>query len=213
MTLLPLGLAGQPLLIVLALVLSALLVLVMGAVAWSFDLRRGRLPQATACEDLNERNVALAGQLAEKKMELQEINRQIQERDRIAAEVAVLTNQRDELRLELSGLDEGRRQVEEVKQKAAEAATEYVEARGKLEEARSALAEVEERRATIEREHERMMRELSAAQDDVGRLRAEVEASRTERAALDHELAPLREELPVYRSHCYSPRASLASRK
>ena len=185
---------GLPLLIVVALMLTALLIVVMGAVTWSFDLRRGRLPQATAWEDLNQRLVALAGQFAEKQAELQEINRQIEERDRIAAEVAVLSNQLDELRLELSGLDEARRQIDEVKHKAADAATEYAEASGKLEEARRSLAEVEERRATLAGEHERMMRENAAAQDDIGRLRAEAETLRTERAVQERELATLREE-------------------
>ncbi len=194
MTQLSAGLPGQSMLIVLALLLSALLIVVMGTVTWSFDLRRGRLPQATAWEDLNQRLVALAGQFAEKRAELQEITRRIQERDHIAAEVAVLTNQRDELRLELSGLDEGRRQVEEVKHKAAEAATEYAEASGKLEEARRALAEAEERRTTLASEHERVTREVSAARDEIARMHAEVEPLRTERAALEHQLATLREE-------------------
>ncbi len=188
------ALAGQPVLIVLALVLTALLILVMGAVTWSFDLRRSRLPQATAWEDLNQRLVTLAGQYAEKQAEMQEITRRIQERDHIAAEVAVLKNQLDELRLELSGLDEGRRQVEEVKHKAAEAATEYAEASGKLEEARRALAEAEERRATLAGEHERMTREASAAQEASARMRAELEPLRAERASLERELAPLRDE-------------------
>lgn len=188
------GVPGQSMLIVLALLLTALLIVVMGTVTWSFDLRRGRLPQATAWEDLNQRLVALAGQFAEKQAELQEITRRIQERDHIAAEVAVLTNQRDELRLELSGLDEGRRQVEEVKHKAAEAATEYAEVSGKLEEARRAVAEAEERRATLASEHERMTREVSAARDEIARMHAEVEPMRTERVALEHELATLREE-------------------
>ena len=194
MTQLPAALAGQPLLIVLALVLTTLLILVMGAVTWSFDLRRGRLPQATAWEDLNQRLVALAGQYAEKQAEMQEITRRIQERDHIAAEVAVLRNQLDELRLELSGLDEGRRQVEEVKHKAAEAATEYADASGKLEDARRALAEAEELRTTLASEHERMTRDVAAAQNETARLRAEMEPLRTERVALERELTQLRED-------------------
>jgi hypothetical protein len=185
---------GLPLLIVVALMLTALLIVVMGAVTWSFDLRRGRLPQATAWDDLNQRLVALAGQFAEKQAELQEINRRIEERDRIAAEVAVLSNQLDELRLELSGLDEARRQIDEVKHKAAEAATEYAEASGKLEEARRSLAEAEERRAALASDHERMMRESAAAQDDTARLRAEAETLRMARAVQERELAALREE-------------------
>lgn len=177
------ALAGQPLLIVLALLLTALLIVAMGAVTWSFDLRRGRLPQATAWEDLHQRLVALAGQYAEKQAELQDIKRQIQERDHIGAEVAVLREQLDALRLELSGLDEGRRQIEDVKRKAAEAATEYAEESGKLEELRRALAEAKERLARP-----------AAVQDEITRLQAELEALRAERVSLISELAALREE-------------------
>jgi uncharacterized coiled-coil DUF342 family protein len=194
MTQFPEAFAGHPLLIVLALMLTALLIVVMGAVTWSFDLRLGRLPQATAWEDLNQRLVALGGEFAQKKAELQEVVRQIQERDHVSAEVAVLKNQLDDLRLELSGLDEGRKQVEEVKRKAAEVATEYAETSGKLDERRRELAEAEERRSQLVGEHDRMTREVAAAQDQITRLRAEADPLRTELATLAREVAQLREE-------------------
>ena len=85
-----------------------------GALAFSFDLRRSRLPLATQLEDLTERLVTKAGQLATAKEEYEEIKRRIQERDHIGAEVAALKDQLDALRLEIVGLDEGRRQVEEL---------------------------------------------------------------------------------------------------
>ena len=177
------ALAGQPLLIVLALLLTALFIVVTSTVAWSFDLRSAKMPEATKWEDLNQRLVTLAGQYADRQAALQEVNRQIQERDHIGAEVAVLRNQLDDLRLELSGLDEGRRQVEEVKRKAAEAATEYAEASGKLEDLRRELAEAEKQRAP-----------LTATQDEIARVQADLESLRAERAALERDLPALREE-------------------
>ncbi len=177
------SMVGQPLLIVLALLLTALFIVVTSAVAWSFDLRRTNMPEATRWEDLSQKLVALAGQYADRQAALQEINRQIQERDHIGAEVAVLRNQLDDLRLELSGLEEGRRQVEEVKRQAAEAATAYAEASGKLEDLRRELAGAEKQRAA-----------LTATQDKIDRLQTELESLRTERAALDRDLAALRAE-------------------
>ena len=173
----------QPLLIVLALFLTALLIIAMGAVAWSFDLRRARLPLATQWDDLDQKVDALRGEYASKKGELEEINRRIQERDHIGAEVAVLREQLDALRLELSGLDEGQRQIEEIKRKAAEAAAEYADIAGKRDEASRELAEAKERRA-----------QLNAVGDDMTRLQAELEALRVERATLVSELATMREE-------------------
>lgn len=184
MTQISAALAGQPLLIVLALLLTALLIVAMGAVTWSFDLRRSRLPQATAWEDLSQRLTGLVGQVTEKQAELQEIKRQLQERDQIAAEVTVLRKMLDDLNLEWSSKEESRRQIEEIKHKAAEAATEYAEISGKLEDTRRELSEAEDQ-----------LTRLTAMRDEVPRLQIEIEAQRAERATLQGEINTLREEL------------------
>jgi predicted nucleic acid-binding Zn-ribbon protein len=189
------GLSGQSTLIVLAILMTALLIVAMGAVTWSFDLRRSRLPQATAWEDLNQRLVALAGQFSEKQAELQEIKRQIQERDQVSAEIAVLTQTRDDLHAQLSGLDEGRRQIEEVQRKAAEAATEYANASTRLEELQRELAAAEERLAPKAGELERVTAQVADAQDELEQVRAKAEPMRIEQAGLERQLTALRVQI------------------
>ena len=186
--------ANQPFWMVLSIVLMLLLVFVMGLVTWNYDLRRSRLPQATAYEDLGQKLVSLEANLAEKGAELQEIRRQIQDRDRIAAEVAALADQRDSLRLEIDSLGEGARQVEEMKGKAAEVAAAYALESGRLEQARTEIEAAERLKTKLEDDIAELRRKTEALPQKQEELKGEIDRLQQEKLALDDALATLRPE-------------------
>lgn len=188
------ALVAQPWWMVLSMVLMSLLVVVMGAVTWSFDLRRSRLPQATRWENLGQKLVSLDGQVIDKQAELQEIMRRIQDRDRIAAEVAALTDQLASLRLEIASLAEAERQVEEMKGKAADAAAAYALEKGRLEEARERLAEAERTHAELGQQLYARRRELERLPGTQEELKREIERLQGEKSTLEDGLATLRGE-------------------
>ena len=194
MTGLSAAVANQPLLMVLSIVLMSVLVLLMGVVTWNFDLRRSRLPQATAWEDLTQRLVSLGGQIADKNAELQEIMQRIHERDRVAAEVAALTDQRDTLRMEIDSLAEGARQVEELKVKAAEAAEAYARENGRLEQVQTELVELARHKTELEQQIERLRRDAENLPEARDELKEEIAQLQRERSTLEYELSTLRAE-------------------
>ena len=194
MTGLSAAVANQPLLMVLSIVLMSLLILLMGVVTWNFDLRRSRLPQATAWEDLSQRLVSLGGQIADKNAELQEIMQRIHERDRVAAEVAALTDQRDTLRMEIDSLAEGARQVEEMKVKAAEAAEAYARENGRLEQVQTELVELARHKTELEQQIERLRRDAENLPEARDELKEEITQLQRERSTLEDELSTLRAE-------------------
>jgi len=194
MTGLSAAVANQPLLMVLSIVLMSLLILLMGVVTWNFDLRRSRLPQATAWEDLSQRLVSLGGQIADKNAELQEIMQRIHERDRVAAEVAALKDLLDTLRMEIESLAEGARQVEEMKVKAAEAAEAYSRETGRLEQVQAELAELERHKIELEQQIERLRRDAESLPKAREELKDEIAQLQQEKSKLEDELLTLRAE-------------------
>ena len=186
--------ANQPLLMVMSIVLMSVLVLLMGVVTWNFDLRRSRLPQATAWEDLSQRLVSLGGQIADKNTELQEIMQRIHERDRVAAEVAALSDQRDTLRMEIDSLGEGARQVEEMKAKAAEAAEAYARESGHLDQMQTELVELERHKTELEQHIERLRRDAESLPEARDELKDEIAQLQREESTLEDELLTLRAE-------------------
>jgi predicted nuclease with TOPRIM domain len=99
------------------LLLALLIIAMLGTTLW-FDVRHARLPQATRLEDLTQRNTLLLGQISEKQAELADIQRRIQDRDRVAAEVASLTQQREALNLEMAAMADTEHQIDELKRMA-----------------------------------------------------------------------------------------------
>jgi biopolymer transport protein ExbD len=189
----------------LSILLTLLLVLVMGAVTWSFDLRRARLPAAVRWEDLNERNASIEVRIQERGDVLNDINQKIQDRDRIAAEVAALVERLNNLRVEIDSLTEAERQVELMKHKAAETAEQYAlehekldaaqkelgSAEGNIAEARQRLLDIEKQIGEREREVEQLGRALPTNFEE---MKAALKHLEDEKSALDNEIANLKGE-------------------
>jgi uncharacterized protein YoxC len=189
-------------------VLLLLLIITMGGLAWSYDTRSARLPQATQWSDLKERNAALLNLLAEKQDELKEIQRRIEDRDRIAAEVASLSEHLAALRAERDGLRDAELQIDDMKRKAADAAMQLAEQTGKLAGIRDDLGALEARKQTLEAECADAEARLARlpVQGDV--LTARIADLQDECGRLEEERATLRAE----RAHLLSTQETMASR-
>jgi hypothetical protein len=116
------------------------LALVMSGIAIMFQIRRDRLPDATRYEHIRELRAQEEGLLAERRTELSIVEQKIQQRDRLIAEVASLEERLGAIKAELATLQDARREIEEVKSQAAEAAGELATVSQQLhEKTRSAL--------------------------------------------------------------------------
>ena len=157
----------------------------MSAVAVTFQIRRDRLPDATAYEDIRERRVREELRLREKQAELSVVEQKIQERDRLIAEVGALQERVAAINLELESLGPAQNEIEETKRKAAKAAEELALQRQELESVTSDLSNKREE-----------LRELDSrlSPDRIAQLEERLTALRNERAALDAELPNLRAE-------------------
>lgn len=158
---------------------------VMGFITANFQLRRSRLQDATAYEDIRERRIAEQTRLDELRAEIRILEQQIKDKDRLSAEVASLQERLDALRLEHANLDAARADIEEVKRQAADAA--------------SHLASLKQDGKAVEdamREKQRQLEEIERLLDPqrVAALEEAVAALKSERAALELELPKLRGE-------------------
>src|SRR4051794_20155946 len=112
----------------------------------------------------------------------------IHERDRVAAEVAALTDQRDTLRMEIDSLAEGARQVEEMKVKAAEAAEAYARENGRLERVQTELVELARHKTELEQQIERLRRDAENLPEARDELKEEITQLQRERSTLEGEI-------------------------
>lgn len=176
-----------PLLTIVGTVLIVGLILAMVGVTWWFEVRHARLPQATRFEDLTQRNTSLTGQIGEKQAELADIQRRIQDRDRVAAEVAALMQQRDDLNLERAAMADTEQQINELKLRTADIALQHAEAQQEL---KATLAEKEAADAALEAA-QAQFGALPKDQDDLRRI---IERLQDDRHQLENEVAELRNE-------------------
>lgn len=176
-----------PLLTIGGTLLLAVLIMAMVGVTWWFDVRHARLPQATRLEDLTQRNTSLMGQISEKQAELSDIQRRIQDRDRVAAEVAALIQQREALQLEMAAMADTELQINELKRRTADTALEYTETKQKLD---ATLAEKETAEAALKAAQQ----QLAALPKDQDDLRRSIERLQDERHQLENAMAELRNE-------------------
>ena len=176
-----------PLLTIGGTLLLAVLIMAMVGVTWWFDVRHARLPQATRLEDLTQRNTSLMGQISEKQAELSDIQRRIQDRDRVAAEVAALIQQREALQLEMAAMADTELQIDELKRRTADTALEYAETKQQLD---ATLAEKE----TAETALKAAQQQLAALPKDQDDLRRSIERLQDERHQLENAMAELRNE-------------------
>ena len=164
------------------------LALAAGMTWAGYQNRLERLPAATRYADIAERLVMAQEALHRAEEAKRALDRQIHDRDRLAAEVAQLQARLDETRLELDNLAAARAEIDRVKQEAAEAAT----AKAKISEEVTALrAEADRLRAELDPERiEELARRKADAAAELGRVQAELERLRPE---LDGALRQLAE--------------------
>lgn len=154
------------------------LTLAFAAASLSYKAREARLPAATRFVDVEHRLRTTEEELGRRQGALREVEQQISERDRFAAEVEVLRRMLAELKAELANLDAAREEIEQVKAEAAAAAGER--------------AELGREVAMLGEERERLRAELDP--DRIERLRCERAELEAEVARVRGELGPLRAE-------------------
>lgn len=150
----------------------------MGGIAFSFQIRRSRLPDATRYEHIRELRAQEEALLETRRAELSVVEQKIQERDRLVGEVGALQERRDALNAELALLEPARQDIEEVKADAARAVEALAEVNQELDEKQVELAQV---KANLDPAH-------------LDKLRAEKESLTAERAELMEALPELRAE-------------------
>lgn len=225
----------------LAATLGLVVLTLAAGLTWAgFLARADRLPAATRYADIRERVALAQAELRRAEDAKRDLDRQIQDRDRLAAEVAHMQTRVDELRLELENLAPAREEIDLVKRQAAEAAREKEEMQGevralreeaeRLQEAAERLraeldpariAELEQRKAAAEMELARIQTELARARPELETaLRRLSEANEAEaRVAilklrgeeLRKETEELRDERTELERRCDSMNAELAS--
>lgn len=184
------NLANQPFWMMFSVVLILLLILTIGLVTASFDLRRARLPEATRWDDLNHRVGALALEIQDKTAAIRAMDQKITDRDRIAAEVAALSDQLEALRIAIAGLEEGERQVEALKHRAAEAVEAYAVENAKVVSAQEELRSIEAEVVNRQQRASELQHRLEAIQDELDKLRSE----------LPGDIEDLRKEVDAYQA-------------
>ena len=194
---------GQTLWAVAVIVLAVAVGVLVIAVIWSFERRRARQPDATRYEDLKERAAAIEVRIREREDLLREIDQRIHDRDRIAAEVAALTERLENLRVEFAALNGAEQQIEAMKQRAAEAAAAFAVETAKLDEVKLTLDEKASHLAEVMDRLDRLKKDADALEtrnktltetlpDEIERLRAELAALAGKRDALDQEISQIK---------------------
>lgn len=194
---------GQTFWVITVIVLAVALGLLTMGVIWTFERRRALLPDATRYENLTDRVAALEVRRLELDDLLRALDQKIHDRDRIGAEVAALTERLESLRAELAALDGAERQIEEMKQKAANAVATFAVESGKLEEAKQVLKETLDRSAEALGRLERFKKDADDLEADI-RMRCEtlpveIEQLQAELAELQKEKAAVSQEIAQHK--------------
>jgi predicted nucleic acid-binding Zn-ribbon protein len=184
------------------------LAILVGAAAFQLKYRESKLPLATAWVDLDERVQRLRSERSDLEDKIEDLNRRIADRDRLAGEIAGLQERRDALLAEFATLDDARRQIDETKQAAANAATELASQQDALEAVRAdherlsadleALdRQIADRKRELEKLPEELERDIAALRAQLEALRNEVDTVRAERG----QLMAARQELTELNAH------------
>lgn len=168
----------------------SLLAVIMSLLAVAFAQQRARLPAATQYTDINERLAIAQTQYADKQKELRELDRQMTQRDRVAAEIVALEDVLKRHQSEHEALDDARREIEKTRREAADAAGQYADAKQALDRVRDAHDQKSAELRSAEQALERLEREEAEAEDALDRLQQE-------KAAIEEALRPLRDERDV----------------
>lgn len=162
---------GQTYWAIAVLLLAVIVGLVAIVVTWTFEQRRARLPDSTRHDDLKERIAAAEVLLDQREARLRELDGRIHNRDRMAAEVAALSERLENLRAEMAALAGAEQQIDAMKQRAAEAAAAYATERAKLDEAQAGLTDAETRTRAAQDRLDLLSRQADALDADLQRRR------------------------------------------
>jgi len=172
---------------------------------FAYDRQRRNMPLVSEWGDLGEKITRRRSETIELEAKLDEMNQKIGERDRIAAEIGGMQEMLEALRLEKSGLDDARLQIDDVKRQAAAAALQLVTLETELKDASTRLADEKEAiaaAAVLLKDKEREIGDLDAKlaerRAELGRLpielKAEIEARTQELAQIKADVDANREE-------------------
>ena len=188
-------LLSNPYLLFVWIVGAMVLTLVGIGLAGFMEFRMQKLPAATEWVDLDERVLRLRVEKAELEEKNTELQRLISSRDHVAGETAALEERRDAVKLELAALDDARKEIDDVKRLAADAATELALKQSELEKAQivvtAAVNELEqlnreifERGGDLQKISKNLKEELERLNKELDHLRPEIDQMRSERGAL-----------------------------
>lgn len=175
--------------LILALTLGMLILAVAAGLAWAVAVvRTDRLPAATRYIDIRDRLASASEALRMAEAAKRDLDRQIHDRDRLAAEVAQMQTRVDDLRLELENLAPARAEIDLVKQQAADAAREKAELDAEL---RTLREESERLRGGLDPQRiEELVRKKEETEAELTRMRSELDRLRPQ---LDMALRQLAE--------------------
>ncbi len=200
------GFVSSPAFLLALLTFSLIAALTAITSVLQFEQQRRRLDPATRLHDVREQLAVRQAELMRKESEIAEANKKLEQRDRIVAETAAIEERLVALRLELAGLSDARKQIEETKQAAANSATELAVLQDKLADSRSELAVAEEELVARKSECERLAAEIqrlkwelasmaSKAPEEVEGLQKKIDGLQAACDKLDEELQSKRGEL------------------
>ena len=129
--------------------------------------------------------------------------RRSDDRDRIAAEAAALTERLESLRTEFAALAGAEQQIEAMKQRAAEVAGTFAIETGRLDEVKLALREAAARLTEAQERLDRLQKDADALEarnilsretlpDEIEKLRATLDELAKQRNALDLDISDLK---------------------
>lgn len=216
---------NQTLWAVVVLVLAVAIGVGVIALGWDWARRRDRLPDATRFDDLTERVAALVVRRGELDAELRVLEQRVQDRDRIIAELAALTERLEAVRAEHAGLAGAMQQIDMVKQQAADVAADHAEKMAGLALAKASVEKAEADVAALQQRHEALLREMDEIEarlperrqqiaDEIAALTKDIDALRQGKAALEDEVAELkhqRRELAAVREEVAALTAGIAA--
>lgn len=195
--------SANPILMTFIVLVAMALAMTTVTLAYRWDVRSARLPEATRYEGLTELNRQLATQIEQKQDELRVLDQKITDRDRLVGELAALEERLQAVKGEFESLSDARQQIEDVKRQAAEAAGEFAETTAKRDAFRAECDDLEDRRkqltgdiADLEARLEELRNEaekVSGVDKEVlDALRREIETTQATKATLETDVAELR---------------------
>ena len=169
-------------LVLLFVLMAAIASVVIGAVVvLRAEFQRRNLPAATEWIDLSEQISRKKSEIADLILKLEALRRQIEDRDRLVGELAALQERIEATNLEYASLGDARKQIDEVKRLAADAAAD-------LSKCQSAIADATESRDVLLKEVANLEDACASNARELKGLIEEIEKRKAELGELPKEL-------------------------